>query len=159
MAIALSTTALRATWKTTKHYATRALGLGVKTPWEASFRSEVVSGESRVKAQLPFFWQSYIPRIRGAEAYSAEYVIEKDFNRESVIFSPVTAHWIRDAFVVDGSVFLPGYRQELRNGFAKRGISVLPKAPIYEFDSAALVSLKWGSMWWGHWLPDQLPYE
>jgi len=125
----------------------------------ASVKQETLCERAEVEAITPFVWDTHIPRIRGASSYGAEQVIREDLNRKTFEFRPVVAHWLKDAVLLDGSVYSGGYRHELRPVGSRPRVGLRPSAPMGEMDVAALVSTCQGSTWWGHWVEDEVPLQ
>lgn len=99
-------------------------------------------------------------RIQGSLSYGREKVIREDLNRQKFTLRPVVGYWLRDAIMLDGSIYAGRYRHELRSLYLKKsrlGLKVNGDAGI--LDSASVVSTVAGSTWWGHWIADELPLQ
>jgi hypothetical protein len=140
-----------------------ALSRGFRHPFVplqcASTKQETLCEGAEIEAITPFVWDTHIPRIRGAASYGAEQVIREDLHRKTFELRPVVAHWLRDAALLDGSVYSGGYRHELRPVGNKPRIGLRPSPPMGEMGVAALVSTCAGSTWWGHWMEDEAPLQ
>lgn len=141
-------------------YVTRRVLRYPQTPLaEAAAHSVTICQASELPAITPFYWDEHLPRIRGSATYGAEQVIREDLNRKVFQFRPVVAHWLRDAVMLDGSVYVRGYRHELRHANQRRRIGFNVSGTAGEIERAALVSTCAGSTWWGHWVEDEVPLQ
>jgi hypothetical protein len=145
----------------------RALSYGVKravrVPYvplhQAAVRSYQLCAASEVAALTPYFWDAHLPRIRGAARYSAEHTISEFLKRKTFRFSPVVMHWLKDAMLLDGSVFSRGYRHELRPWGKRFRLGLSMSGRSAEVGHAAMVGTSIGSTWWGHWIEDEVPLQ
>ena len=115
-------------------------------------------------AVRPYFQEEHAKQIRDGEWYSASQLRTDLLSRRQAELRPLFVHEFRDAFLVDGSIYLGSrLRVELRSKLARRDflrrMSVLPVAPHLECSEATLVSGVAGSTWFGHWLVDELPLQ
>lgn len=124
----------------------------------AAQRELLVSGAS-VAAITPFYWPSHLGRIQGAATYGRERVIAEDLNRRIFELRPVYAYTLRDACLLDGSIYAGRHRHQLRPHTARRGIGLAPREPAAAFAHAVLASTCAGSTWFGHWLEDEVPLQ
>jgi hypothetical protein len=150
---------LQAIGRIAGHYAGRLMQSRTKPLWENSDESQVLCEGAEIAFPDAFFLNSHLSRIRGARNHTSDEVIKADLHRKTVRFKPVTAHWFRNSFIIEGSVFVKGCRREMRSYSRSARPSLLPGCPVQMFDSAVLSSLECGSTWWGHWLWDELPLE
>jgi len=126
---------------------------------ELAARSVTVCPAGQVPAITPFFWQEQLPRIRGAVRATAKQVIEEHLHRKTFVFTPVVAHWLRDAVLLDGSVYAGHWRHELRANPSKWRPSLVPLGAAAECREGALASTCAGSNWYGHFIEDEIPYQ
>ena len=141
------------------YWAKRLAGFPYVPLAHAADHSFTVCDGGEVAALTPYVWDEHLPRILGAAQYSAEHTIRHFLKRKSFVFTPVVAHWLSEATLLDGSVYGSGYRHDLRSFEARRYIGVKPTGPAAEVAEAALVSTSLGSTWWGHWLEDDVPLQ
>jgi hypothetical protein len=141
------------------YWAKRLAGFPYVPLSQAADHSFTVCDGGEVAALTPFVWDEHLPRILGAAQYSAEHTIRHFLKRKSFFFSPVVAHWLSEATLLDGSVYGSGYRHDLRSFEARRYVGFKPTGPAAEVAEAALVSTSLGSTWWGHWLEDDVPLQ
>lgn len=138
----------------------RLIGCKFKRLDQAAYKSEVIVEAGMIDAITPFYWESHLPRIMGAKSYGAEQVINEDLNRKHFHFKAVIGYWLRDAVLLDGSVYCGLHRHDLRNIHQeKRRISLNMSGSIGHMKEAALVSTVAGSTWWGHFLEDEIPLQ
>jgi Glycosyltransferase 61 len=71
----------------------------------------------------------------------------------------VMAHWLRDATLLDGSIYSRGYRHELRPWGRRSRVGFKVAGDVAEIEQGALASTSLGSTWWGHWLEDEVPLQ
>ena len=145
--------------KVFSYLAKRTLRFPHRPLHHVAVRSTTLCGAYEVPAITPFIWDQHLQRIRGAATYGPEQVITQDLNRKTFQFRPVVAHWLREAVLLDGSIYSKGYRHELRPVGSKPQIGFAVSGPVVEFDQAALVSTRAGSTWWGHWIEDEVPLQ
>jgi hypothetical protein len=126
---------------------------------EAADRSVTLCDGAAIDALNPLVWDEHLPRIRGAAQFSVEHTITRFLKRKTFDFRPVVAHWLRDAALLDGSVYCRGYRHDVRSFAARKRIGLGLSGPAADVDTAALVSTSLGSTWWGHWLEDDVPLQ
>jgi hypothetical protein len=141
------------------YWARRLAGFPYVPLSHAADHSFTVCHGGEVAAVTPFVWDEHLPRILGAAQYSAEHTIRYFLKRKSFVFTPVVAHWLSEAALLDGSVYGGGYRHDLRSFDARRWIGFKPTGPAAEVAEAAMVSTSLGSTWWGHWLEDDVPLQ
>ncbi|MEP6917892.1 MAG: glycosyltransferase family 61 protein, partial [Acidobacteriota bacterium] len=126
---------------------------------KAAVRSFKLCDAAEVPAVNPFIWDRHLPRIRSAARYTAEHTITHFIRRPAFQFRPVMAHWLRDATLLDGSVYSRGYRHELRPWGRRSRLGFKVAGPVAEIEQGALASTSLGSTWWGHWLEDEVPLQ
>ena len=127
-----------------------------------SKRSTLICGGHVVKTIKPYFEETHLARIRDTRHYSAEVIINEHLNRQQTELRPVRIHWVDDAWLIDGSVFLRGAeRIDLRNALERRSAlrhySLLPALPYAELNEGVIAATSAGSTWFGHWLEDEVP--
>jgi hypothetical protein len=127
-------------------------------------KTRQISRASELPVIRPYFREDHLARIIDSESFSAREIIEEHLKRTWVELYPVHVHEFRDAYLIDGSVFLANtIRLELRSvldrGKGYRSFSALPALPQAEFSEAALVGGVAGSTWFGHWLEDEVPLQ
>jgi len=144
------------------YYLGRLLGRNSQSLAHVAQRTEEISPAIRMRALRPYFDRAHLSRIGAARNFSAEQVISEHLLRQHIDFPPVRVHWVKDAWIINGSVFVRGARRiELRNVLQKRALlerySLRPRGPRQDMESAVLVSTSAGSTWFGHWLEDEVP--
>ncbi|WP_240535720.1 glycosyltransferase 61 family protein, partial [Bradyrhizobium sp. STM 3809] len=127
-------------------------------------RSIQICQGSRLPAIRPFFREEHARRIADGPWLSAEKLRNELAMSREVELRPLYLHEFRDAFLVDGSMYIGARaRIELRSGLERRAfarnLSVLPLQPHHEFSEATLGAGVAGSTWFGHWLVDELPLQ
>ena len=145
--------------KAAGYVAMRALGAKYVPLHAAAVKCVTLSNAFEVEAITPFYWDEHLSRIRGARTYGSQQVISQDLNRKTFSFKSVNAYSLKDAVLLDGSVYSNGYRHELRSTLKKRGIGLSMNGPLSHQESGVLVSTCAGSAWWGHWVEDEVPLQ
>jgi capsular polysaccharide biosynthesis protein len=156
----------RAIGTSVTYYLSRARRIKeISPPLEAvAVRTVNICRPEIIGAVRPFFKEEQTSRIADTEWYTAHQIVQEHLNRQVVVLRPLQVHEFRNAYLVDGSVYLgDAMRIELRSELMRsslwRRFSVLPVAPKFEFSEAALVASVAGSTWFGHWLEDELPLQ
>lgn len=154
----------RATAASFRYYIKRAWH-GPQPPLAAlASRSIQICQGERLQAVRPFFREEHVKRISDGPWHTAQRLRNELTTQRELELRPLVLHEFRDAFLVDGSMYIGSRaRIELRSGlerrmFARR-LSVLPLSPHHEFAAATLGSGVAGSTWFGHWLVDEFPLQ
>jgi hypothetical protein len=129
-----------------------------------SARTIEICKPNLIPAIRPYFWENHVARVFDSPAFTARQIVDDHLKRSMIELYPVNVHEFRNAFLVDGSVYInKTIRLELRSKSAQgRGLqrfSVIPRAPRVELDQAVLVAGVAGSTWFGHWLEDEVPLQ
>jgi Glycosyltransferase 61 len=153
---------VRAMSLTGRYFLRRMLGGNHRLFTGVSKRIMEVCAGHIVRTVKPFFLDAHLTRIRDTRHYTVREIVEEQLNRRTTELRPVRIHWVEDAWIVDGSVFVPGaQRIDLRNALEKRPLlhhySLLPEAPLAELPDGVLAGSCAGSTWFGHWLEDEVP--
>ena len=156
--------AFRAVTTSVRYYATRIWSKPPSDVGSFASRSLKICDGKRLPAVRPFFRQEHASRIRDGAWYSASHLREELTTQRQAELRPLVVHELRDAYLVDGSIYLGSrLRVELRSEGARgnllRRMSILPVRPHLECSEATLVSGVAGSTWFGHWLVDELPLQ
>lgn len=143
------------------YYSGRVLGGNRRSLGEVALRSEELSPFRRFRARRPFFDPRHLGRVRDTGAYRAAEIVREHLLRDTIEFRAVRAHWVEDAWLMDGSVFVRGtqrldLRDTLRRTPAER-ISFRPAGECLELERAVLGATCAGATWFGHWLEDEVP--
>jgi hypothetical protein len=144
------------------YYVGRLFG-GNRRPLEHLARQSLeICPRLQFRAWQPYFDPRHLSRIENAVHYTAKQIIEEHLLRRQIEFTPVRINWLDDAWIIDGSVFVPGgQRIELRNVLERgplfRRMSCNPAKPFAHYEFGALVGACAGSTWFGHWLEDEVP--
>ena len=143
------------------YYAARFLGASRRSLGAVAQRTEQLSPWRRFRARRPFFDPAHLGRVRDTPSYSAAEIVREHLLRDTIEFRPVRAHWVEDAWLMDGSVFVRGtqrldLRDTLRRTPAER-ISFRPAGECLELERAVLGATCAGATWFGHWLEDEVP--
>jgi hypothetical protein len=117
-----------------------------------SYRQEVICPEETVKARRAIFLPGQVDRVTGTDpATTIEWEL---FTATSEVLkpTPTIAHHIRDAVLVDGSI----YQGRFKSFIAARSFSnsFSPRPKPKHFEVAGLASSHLGSRFFGHWLVD-----
>lgn len=155
---------LNALYRSGTYYARRVLRgnrLGIE---QIARRTEQLSCAQRFHARRPFFDVRHIERIRSARNYSPQQIVDEHLHRETIDFRPVRLHWVDDAWMINGSIFIDKtQRIELGNTLKPKSLlsRLLPPPvePLISMDEAVLVGTCAGATWFGHWLEDELPAQ
>jgi hypothetical protein len=153
---------LRALFRSSSYFAGRALR-GNRLPIEqVARRTELVSKEHIFRARRPFFDNEHLNRIQPTRHFSAAEIINEHLRRDTIEFRPVRLHWVNDAWIIDGSVFISGsQRIQLTNTLAPRSLLrrlvPMPEQPMFNLEEGVLVGTCAGATWFGHWLEDEVP--
>src|SRR6266850_1191350 len=144
------------------YYLGRLFGGNRRSLEQVAKQSLEICPRLQFRAWQPYFDPHHLSRIEDTPHYGARQIIEEHLLRPQIEFAPVRVHWIDDAWIIDGSVFVPGgQRTELRNTLERRPflrrMSFNPAEPFLHYDFAALVGTCAGSTWFGHWLEDEVP--
>ena len=150
---------MRAAFDVMSYVTKRLLGFPQTPLSQAAIRSITVCQGSEFPAITPYFWEEHLPRVLGSATYDAVRVINEDLNRKTFRFEPVVVYWLRDATLLDGSVYSRSYRHELRPVGRRSRIGFDTSGLVGEVDRASLVSTCAGSTWWGHWIEDEVPLQ
>lgn len=153
---------LAAFYRSGIYYAGRLLRgnrLGIE---QVARRSVELSCARQYHARRPFFDVRHIERIRPTRNYSPQQIVEEHLHRETIDFQPVRLHWVDDAWMINGSIFIhKTQRIELGNTLKPKSLlsRLLPPPvePLMSMDEAVLVGTCAGTTWFGHWLEDELP--
>src|SRR5579871_280876 len=154
----------RAVTTSIRYYATRIRSKPSFDLGTFASRSLKICDGKRLSALRPFFWHEHASRIRDGAWYSASRLREELTTQRQAELRPLFVRELRDAYLVDGSIYLGSkLRVELRSASARgnslRRRSILPVRPHLECSEATLVSVVAGSTWFGHWLVDELPLQ
>jgi hypothetical protein len=141
------------------YIAGKTFGLRQKKLIEMSAKTLELSSKGAIEAINPLFKESHLDRIRGASSYGPEQVIKNDLCRKIFYFKEVKGYWLKNATLLDGSIYTTRYRHELRNIYEKSRIGMNIKSDVVEVQEAGLVSTCAGSTWWGHWVEDEAPLQ
>jgi Glycosyltransferase 61 len=146
-----------------RYYLNRATGVR-KNFGSVALRTLKLCEGGNLRKVRPYFWTDHASRIRDGQWHKARELIWELLNQQTFEFRPLKAYQFRDAFLVDGSVYLGNaIRIELRSASTSnsviRRLSIMPVAPQVEAPEAALVGGMAGSTWFGHWLMDELPLQ
>ena len=137
----------------------RAIGNKFNTLNKAAIKSELLCGKGKVKAVSPFYWNKHIERIKISPQNETRNIIKEYFYRDYFELNPLTIYWLKNAVLLDGSIYSNGYRRELRTRADQNRIGLKPGSPVIHMQSAALASTSVGSTWWGHWIRDEIPIQ
>jgi Glycosyltransferase 61 len=155
--------AIRAICTSFRYYANRVTSRAAPSPLESiASRTLKICDGLTLAVVRPYVQAGQLGRIRDGTWHTARQIIEEQLSRSEVVLHPLLAHEFRDAFLIDGSVYLDRVvRIELRSAASSRStlrnLSVLPVEPQCELEQSALVAGVAGSTWFGHWLADELP--
>jgi|UPI0003A09D32 hypothetical protein len=154
----------KATAASLRYYATRVWRGPPPTLADLASRSIQICQGERLQAVRPFFLEPHASRILDGPWHSAQRIRSDLTAQCEVELRPLLLHEFRDAFLVDGSMYIGSRaRIELRSGLERRVVtrrlSVLPLSPHQEFSAATLGSGVAGSTWFGHWLVDEFPLQ
>ena len=142
-----------------KYLSMRLVGSGYVQLKDAAISREIIVKGGSIKAITPFYLDDHLQRILGAYTYGRDRVISEDLNRKYFEFRPVSIYRLKNAFLLDGSVYSAGCRYTVRSTNDKKKIGFSMPGPARHFDSAVLASTCAGSTWWGHWVADELPMQ
>jgi len=141
------------------YFGSRFFGLKQKKLIDMSAKTLQLSSKGAIQAINPLFRESHLERIRGASSYGPDQVIKDDLCRKVYEFQEVKGYWLKNATLLDGSLYTTRYRHELRNIYQKSRIGMNIKSDVVEVREAGLVSTCAGSTWWGHWVEDEAPLQ
>jgi hypothetical protein len=117
-----------------------------------AYRQEVLCREEPVKAWPAVFLHGQPDRITGTDPGSTVELEVSIATSEILRPAPTIAHYIKDAILVDGSI----YQGRFKSFIASRSLYKLPPAnpEPCRFKTVGLASSHFGSRYFGHWLID-----
>jgi hypothetical protein len=117
-----------------------------------AYRQEVLCHDQTIKAQPAVFLPGQIDRITGTDPGSTIELEVSIATSETLRPPPTIAHHIKDAIVVDGSV----YQGRFKFFIASRSFYEIPATDRepHRFKTVGLASSHFGSRYFGHWLID-----
>ena len=142
-----------------KYISRRIMGVSQSRLGNEAVRTFKICESGSVPAITPFLWEKHLPRIQSAARYGAEHVIREHLHRKTFFFAPVIAYWLKNASLVDGSVYVGDYRHEMRKIGQRFKFGCNLTGPSNIVESAAIVSTCAGSTWFGHLIEDELPLQ
>lgn len=153
---------VRAIGRSGRYLLRRAIGGNRQSLADVARKTVMVCSGHTMRAIKPYFDVAHLARIQNTRHYTASEIVKEHLNRQSMPFFPVLIHWVDDAWIIDGSVFVRGAsRIDLRNALENRSLlryySLLPTPPYREMSSGVLAGSVAGSTWFGHWLEDEVP--
>lgn len=159
------TTTRRAVAAATRYYASRLWNRATPSSLEHfSTRTIEICKPDLIPAIRPYFRENQLARISDSPSLTASQLIDDFLKKPVVELYPVKVHEFRDAYLVDGSVYINNsIRVELRStserGNGLQRFSIIPRQPRDDFDEAVLAAGVAGSTWFGHWLEDEVPMQ
>ena len=117
-----------------------------------AYRQEMLCHEETIKAQPAIFLPGQVDRITGTDPGSTVELEVSIATSEKLRPPPTIAHHIKDAIVVDGSI----YQGRFKSFIAARSFYKSPPADTEprHFKTVGLASSHFGSRYFGHWLID-----
>ncbi len=137
----------------------RAIGRNFNTIEKAAMRSETLCNKHEIKTTFPFYWEKQLERIKTSSQSETHKIIDMCFHRKYFVLDPVTVYWLKDAVLIDGSVYSNGQRRELRSITNRKNIGLKASSPVIHMQNASLSSTSAGATWWGHWIRDEIPMQ
>lgn len=155
---------LRALLRSGAYYAGRVVQANRHAIERVARRSELLSSPRRFRARRPFSDPAQFGRILATRNFTPHEIVTEHLDRQAIDFRAVRLHWIDDAWMMDGSVFIRG-SQRIALGNVLTPPSLLrrmlprPVAPMACLDEGVLVGTCAGATWFGHWVEDELPLQ
>lgn len=140
-----------------RYYGRRLVGAPFLALADAAASREVICKAGEVRAVTPFYWEDHLPRIKGSRTTGPEEVIQDDLNKKIVHLPPVTLYSLKNATLLNGSLYANGHRTDLRSVSKQTLRHFDLSGSASEVERAALISTCAGSTWWGHWILDEVP--
>jgi Glycosyltransferase 61 len=147
----MSLTAKKYFWMRAAPYARliKRVVLGPGSPGSASYRQEILCPEEKQTTRPPIYLSGQLDRLTGAtEHLSLEVEIASMLAKEYTHAATIAYH-IKDAVLLDGSVYSGNLRHFLADHAA-----IASDAEARHFESAGLASTSVGCRYFGHWLHD-----
>jgi capsular polysaccharide biosynthesis protein len=123
---------------------------------QVAFKKWTIEPESTAVDPPAVFLESSLGRITGTERPGEMPAQMKRIRGGVVTHEPITAYAIRDATVCDGRIFKSRYYQVVVGNQPRMSRNMLRAE---RRDSGVLVATFDGSIYFGHWLTDDLPLE
>lgn len=153
---------LRALFNPGTYYARRILGGNRLGIGQVARRSVQLSPGRRFRALAPYHREDHYDRIRATPNYTRKQIIDEHLRRRTIDFRPLAVHWVDDAWLIDGSLYVAGaQRVELGSIYSPKSAlrRLLPPwaPPCEQVGEGVLVGGCAGASWFGHWIEDDLP--
>ena len=123
---------------------------GPATPAQTAFKREILCAEDVSELRPAIFLKDQIEKVVGAPAESNRGAELDHVLRRTVTNAPTIAFHIKNAVLVDGSVYAGRMRHMIANK------SVAANKSVSYVDTAAICSSAAGSTYFGHWLADDV---